>query len=138
MDSFCERIILSWWLLFIASQDFPFYYTTIIMKEHQGVTKGLLQPKHLSTEIQEVFLLIIITDKNDKLCQNRDTRNPRGIFRWNYDWYWWFYWWTSSDAVINMMYVSADRSSRWPTRKFDAKKTKTYIQQYQRNKQLWK
>ena len=37
MDSFCERIILSWWLLFIASQDFPFYYTTIIMKEYQGV-----------------------------------------------------------------------------------------------------
>ena len=44
-------------------------------------TKGLLQPKHLSTGIQEEFLSIIITDKNDKLCQNRDTRNPRGIFR---------------------------------------------------------
>ena len=44
-------------------------------------TKELQHWKHLSMKIQEVTSNIVITEKYDNLCQNRDIWAPRGIFR---------------------------------------------------------
>ena len=75
MVTLFEMIISSWWLVFISSR----FSHLIYIKKGSG-TKQLEQRKHLSAKIQEVISSIVITEKNEKLCQATGILGTQGVF----------------------------------------------------------
>ena len=68
MTMFSKIIVLSWWLLFIASRftHVGLYHLIYWWSIKANDTKELEQLKHMSTKIQEVTSYVIITEKNEK------------------------------------------------------------------------
>ena len=52
----------------------------IMTEQKKGGTKEFEQLKHMSTKIQEKISHIVITEKNEKLCQTTGLPGTQGAF----------------------------------------------------------